>query len=111
MKYVIMSLMALATATAADAGTASWYGGSFHGKKTASGEVFNQHALTAASNSHALGSLLKVTNPANGKSVVVRVTDTGGFDKYGRTLDLSKGAFSKIANLSRGVINVQVVKL
>ena len=111
MKYVIMSLIALATTTAANAGTASWYGGSFHGKKTASGEVFNQHALTAASNTHKLGSLLKVTNPANGKSVVVRVTDTGGFGKYGRTLDLSKGAFSKIASLSKGVIKVQVAKL
>mgnify|MGYP000567798014 FL=1 len=56
-------------------------------------------------------SKLKVTNKANGKSVVVRVTDTGGFGKYGRTLDLSKGAFSKIANLSSGIAQVEVVKL
>lgn len=110
MKYVIASLLAATTLTA-HAGVASWYGGSFHGKKTASGEVFNQHALTAASNSHKLGTKLKVTNPANGKSVVVRVTDTGGFGKYGRTLDLSKGAFSQIASPSKGVIKVNIVKL
>lgn len=110
MKYVIFSMLAIATATA-NAGTASWYGGSFHGKKTASGEVFNQHALTAASNTHKLGTKLKVINVANGKSVIVKVTDTGGFSKYGRTLDLSKGAFSKIANPSKGIVKVKIVRL
>lgn len=115
MKYISLKLMAMGvaamTTVVANAGTASWYGGSFHGKKTASGEVFNQNALTAASNTHALGSMLKVINPANGKSVVVKVTDTGGFSKYGRTLDLSKGAFSKIASPSKGVIKVNIVRL
>lgn len=110
MKYVITSLLAFTT-IAAQAGTASWYGPGFHGKRTASGEVFNQNALTAASNSHKLGTKLKVTNTANGKSVIVRVTDTGGFGKYGRTLDLSKGAFSQIASPSKGLIKVKVVKL
>lgn len=116
MKYISLKLMTVGmvamTTVAANAGTASWYGGSsVHGKRTASGEIFNQNALTAASNTHALGSMLKVINPANGKSVIVRVTDTGGFSKYGRTLDLSKGAFSKIANPSKGVIKVEVVRL
>lgn len=115
MKYVSLKLMAMSfvalTTIAAHAGTASWYGPGFHGKRTASGDIFNQNALTAASNTHALGSMLKVTNAANGKSVIVKVTDTGGFGKYGRTLDLSKGAFSKIANPSKGVIKVNVVRL
>lgn len=45
---------------------------------------------------------------ANGKSVTVRVNDTGGFKKYGRTLDLSRGAFSKIANIKTGIIKVKI---
>lgn len=88
--------------------TASWYGHPFHGRKTASGEVYNMHGYTAASNTHKLGTKLKVTNVANGKSVVVRVNDTGGFSKYGRTLDLSKAAFSAIANTATGVIKVRI---
>ncbi|MFW2178331.1 MULTISPECIES: septal ring lytic transglycosylase RlpA family protein [unclassified Moraxella] len=108
-KYVLVSL--LMVATTAQANVASWYGGKHHGRKTASGEVFNQYALTAASNVHKLGSKLKVTNKANGKSVIVRVTDTGGFGKYGRTLDLSKGAFSQIASLSSGLAKVTIEQL
>ena len=92
----------------AQAATASYYGKGFHGKRTASGEVFNQNALTAASNSHKMGTKLKVTNKANGKSVVVRVNDTGGFKKYGRSLDLSKGAFSRIADVKQGLAKVTI---
>ena len=91
---------------------ASWYGGYFHGRKTASGEIFNKYALTAASNSHKLGSKLKVTNVKTGKSVVVKVNDTGGFAKYNRTLDLSQAAFQQIASLDQGVakVTIQVLK-
>lgn len=110
----IMTLSSIALA-GNGSGKASWYGPGFHNKKTASGERFNENGLSAASNSHKMGTHLKVTNKANGKSVVVKVNDTGGFSsaKYGyRKLDLSKGAFSKIANLGTGVINVtyEVVK-
>lgn len=93
-------------------GKASWYGGHHHGKRTASGQVFNMNALTAASNSHPMGTILKVTNVKNNKSVIVKVNDTGGFKKYGRLLDLSQGAFSKIANVSQGIatIMVEVIK-
>lgn len=88
---------------------ASWYGFKpWDGRKTASGEVFRTYGLTAASNTHKMGTRLKVTNVVNGKSVVVRVNDTGGFKKYGRTLDLSYGAFSKIANPKVGVIKVKI---
>ena len=88
-----------------------WYGPGFHGKRTANGEIFNQNAMTTSSNSHKMGTKLLVTNVKNGKSVVVRVNDTGGFSKYGRTLDLSKAAFSKIASPGQGVVKVKIVKL
>lgn len=86
----------------------SWYGGSFHGKKTANGETYNMNAMTTASNTHKMGTKLLVTNPKNNKSVIVKVNDTGGFAKYGRTLDLSKGAFAKIADLNSGTCNVHI---
>ena len=89
-------------------GKASWYGQQHHGRKTASGEVFNMWNMTCASNIHPLGTRLKVTNPENDKSIIVRVTDRGGFSKYGRILDLSKGAFAKLASTSKGLITVIV---
>lgn len=115
----LITLLALAitllTPTLAYAQTvhnASWYGGFFHGRKTASGEIYNKHALTAASNSHKMGTKLKVTNAKTGKSVVVKVNDTGGFAKYNRTLDLSQAAFQQIAPLGQGVakVTIQVLK-
>lgn len=110
MKYLILSLLLLANASYA--ATASWYGNPFHGRLTASGERFNMNDLTCASNTHKMGTKLKVTNKSNGKSVVVRVNDTGGFKKYGRTLDLSRGAFNKIEDINKGLvkINIQVLK-
>ena len=91
---------------------ASWYGGYFHGRKTASGEIYNKYALTAASNSHKMGTKLKVTNVKTGKSVIVKVNDTGAFTKYNRTLDLSQAAFQQIASLDQGVakVTIQVLK-
>ena len=109
MKYLILSLLLMANASYA--ATASWYGKPFHGRLTASGERFNMNDLTCASNTHKMGTKLKVTNKSNGKSVVVRVNDTGGFKKYGRTLDLSKGAFAKIANIDKGVINIKIKEI
>jgi rare lipoprotein A len=73
---------------------ASYYGPGFHGKRTASGEVFNQNAMTTAHNSLKFGTIVKVSY--KGKSVNVRVNDTGGFAKYGRQFDLSKGAAQAI---------------
>ena len=110
MKYLLLSL--LLTVNTANAATASYYGGKFHGRTTASGELFNMNAMTCASNTHKMGTKLLVTNKENGKSVVVKVNDTGGFKKYGRTLDLSRGAFSKIANIQSGIIkvNIKVIK-
>lgn len=64
--------------------------------------------MTTASNSHKMGTKLRVTNIENGKSVIVKVNDTGGFKKYGRTLDLSRGAFAKLADLNQGTINIKI---
>lgn len=108
MKALMLCLLLL-TSISVNAEVASWY--NLDGRKTASGEVFRTHSLTCASNTHKLGTYLKVTNTANDKSVVCKVNDTGGFSKYGRTLDLSKGAFSKIAHLSQGTVNVTIKRL
>ena len=108
MKALMLCLLLL-TSISVNAEVASWY--NLDGRKTASGEVFRTHSLTCASNTHKLGTYLKVTNTANDKSVVCKVNDTGGFSKYGRTLDLSKGAFSKIAPLSQGTAEVTIKKL
>lgn len=88
---------------------ASYYHSSFHGKVTKSGEVYNENRLTCASNTHKLGTKLKVTNLDNGKSVIVKVTDTGSFSKV--TLDLSKKAFERIAELDKGIINIKIKKI
>lgn len=105
---LVLATTLMSSQAVANVHKASWYGGKFHGRTTASGAVFNKYAMTTASNTHRMGTRLKVTNVVNGKSVVVRVNDTGGFKKYGRTLDLSYGAFSKIANPKTGIIKVKI---
>lgn len=107
MKKLLLASTAL-LALSAQAATVTYYGDKFHGRKTANGERFNQNAMTCASNTHKFGTHLKVTNTANGKSVVCRVNDRGGFSKYGVTLDLSKGAFAQIASLSQGRAHVTI---
>ena len=88
-------------------GMASYYGGSWHGKKTTNGEIFNENSLTAAHKTLPFGTKVKVTNLDNGKSVVVRINDRGPYSK-GRVIDLSKVAFSKIASTSKGVTRVKL---
>lgn len=91
-------------------GKASHYGGNYHhGRKMANGKIFDKNALTCAHNSYPFGTKLKVSY--QGKSVVVTVTDRGGFNKLGRVIDLSEGAFKKLAPLSKGVIKVKIEKL
>lgn len=109
--FKLLFLCLVLLVTSANAGVVSWYGERFHNKRTASGELFNMNAMTCASNTHKMGTKLLVTNKENGKSVVVKVNDTGGFKKYGRTLDLSKGAFAKIANTKKGLIDVTIKKV
>lgn len=87
----------------------SFYGKGFHGKKTASGEIFNKNNFTCASTKlYKLGTKLLVTNIKNKKSVIVRVTDRGNFAKYGRTLDLAEAAFKKISNTKNGIVTCKI---
>ena len=88
-------------------GKASWYGGKFHGKRTASGERFNKHEFTAAHRKLPFGTILKVTNLRNGKEVYVRINDRGPFIK-GRILDLSLASAEALHFNRRGVIRVKI---
>ncbi len=90
-----------------ETGKASYYADKYQGRQTANGERFNQNARTAAHKRLAFGTWVKVTNTSNGKSVVVRINDRGPFIK-GRIIDLSKSAFSAIANRRLGVVKVVV---
>ena len=90
-----------------ESGTASWYGPGFHGKKTASGDTYNQNALTAAHKTLPFGTLLKVTNLDNGLSTKVVVNDRGPFKK-GRIIDLSKTAAKQINMLGTGTARVRI---
>lgn len=90
---------------------ASWYGVSdgYHGQLAADGSVFNAYDYTAAAPSHIpFGTLLRVTNMDTGLSVVVKVTDRGGFESLGRGLDLSYGAAREIGAVEAGVVPVRV---
>lgn len=90
--------------------TASWYGPRFHGKLTANGEIYNQMAFTAAHKSFKFGTLLKLTNPKNDKSVIVRINDRGPYIG-GRQLDLSKGAALALGIIKPGVLKLKVEEI
>lgn len=90
-----------------ESGEASYYADRHQNQKTASGERYQHAATTAAHKKLPFGSRVKVTNVANGKSVVVRINDRGPFVR-GRIIDLSKSAFASIANLSAGVVKVKI---
>jgi len=85
---------------------ATYYGGRFHGNYTYSGEIFDKNRMTCASNHFEMGTILKVTNVENQKSVIVRVTDKGAFT--GKKIDLSESAFKKISKLQIGVLKIVI---
>jgi len=91
-------------------GVASWYGDDFQGNPTASGERFDARAMTAAHPSLPLGARVRVTNLANGRSVVVRVTDRGPF-VCGRMIDVSSAAARTLGMVESGTARVQLVRL
>ena len=86
-------------------GAASWYGPGFHGKKTANGERFNTHDLTAAHKTLPFGTQLRVTNERTGTSVVVRINDRGPYAQ-GRVIDLSKAAADAVGILGVGTVTL-----
>ena len=93
----------------AETGLASWYGRKFHGRPTASGEIFDMYASSAAHRTMPIPSYAQVRNPANGREVVVRINDRGPFHSD-RVIDLSYAAALKL-DLLRGVAPVQVRRL
>lgn len=88
-------------------GLASWYGDPFHGRKTASGEIYNKWAMTAAHKTLQMPSLVEVTNLDNGRKLVLRINDRGPFVS-GRIIDLSRGAARKLGVEKTGVAKVRV---
>jgi rare lipoprotein A len=88
-------------------GRASWYGRMFHGRKTASGERYDMHAMTAAHRTLPLASWVRVTNTSNNKSVVVKINDRGPYVR-GRIIDLSYAAAAALGMRGAGTGNVKI---
>lgn len=88
-------------------GSASYYAARFHGQRTASGERFDNTDMTAAHRTLPFGSLVRVTNPANGRSVVVRINDRGPFTR-GRMIDVSRAAAEELGLVARGHATVEL---
>jgi rare lipoprotein A len=88
-------------------GLASYYGPGFHGRRTASGEIFDMHELVAAHRTLPLGTVARVTNLTNHRSVVVRINDRGPYVK-GRILDVSKAAAKSLEFIRAGTTRVRI---
>ncbi len=91
-------------------GIASWYGADFHGKKTANGEIYDMHEISAAHKTLPLDTHVKVDNLENGKSIVVRINDRGPFIR-GRIIDLSFAAAKKLGIVENGTAKVKIKAL
>jgi rare lipoprotein A len=89
---------------------ASWYGPRFHGRLTANGEIYDQNGYTAAHKNLPFGTMLKLTNESNNKSVVVRVNDRGPYIP-GRQIDLSKRVAIELGTYQKGVFKIKVEKI
>lgn len=91
-------------------GIASWYGEDFHGKKTASGEIYDMYAMTAAHKTLPMGTYVRVTRQENGKSIIVRINDRGPYVRK-RIIDLSYSAAGKLDIVGPGSAPVEIVAL
>ncbi len=91
-------------------GIASWYGGKFHGRKTANGEIYDMHAMTAAHKTLPMNTMLLIKNLDNGKSTVVRINDRGPF-VGGRIVDLSYKAAESLGISRTGIARIEAVAL
>ncbi|MFP4374346.1 MAG: septal ring lytic transglycosylase RlpA family protein [Spirochaetaceae bacterium] len=111
LRLVALTLLLCASgAWAADferEGLASWYGGKFHGRLTANGERFDANKLTAAHRTLPFGTVVKVTNTQNGRTVTVRINDRGPFVDN-RIIDLSRGAAERLEMTGTGVARVEL---
>jgi len=97
-----------AEASASFEGAVSYYADSLAGNSTASGEPYDPAELTAASRTLPFGTVLRVTRPDTGRSVIVRVNDRGPFGRRQRVLDLSRSAAEALDMIRRGVVDVRV---
>ncbi len=88
-------------------GTASYYGEKYNGKQTTSGEIFHMNSLTAAHRDYPFGTIVKVTNLSNGKTVLVKINDRGPLVE-GRIIDLSYGAAKLLGMLKSGTAEVRI---
>ena len=89
---------------------ASWYGPRFHGRLTANGEIYDQMAYTAAHKSLPFGTLLRLTNEKNNKSVIVRINDRGPYIP-GRQIDLSKMVAMELGTYNKGVVKLKIEQI
>lgn len=106
-KYFLLFLLPICS-FAQEIGKASYYGKECENKLMANGELFNSNNLTCASWDYKLGTYLKVTNIANNKFVVVKVTDRGPNKRLHRIIDLSRTSFNIIGNINQGLIKVKI---
>ena len=90
-----------------ETGIASWYGAPYHNRRGSNGETYDMHAMTAAHRTLPLGSIVRVTDTATGRSAIVRITDRGPFIE-GRIVDLSQAAAKKIGLVQKGTAQVRL---
>ena len=107
---VTASVLSFSSAAYAQCGGASWYGPGFDGKRAASGQIFNEDAMTAAHRSLPFGTKLRVTDQNTGKTIQVTINDRGPFHGK-RIIDLSKGAANKLGFRNRGTTSVCIEKI
>jgi rare lipoprotein A len=105
MKYLLIALFIIVTGFSIS-GTASYYADRFHGRKTASGQVYDKHKFTAASNKFKLGDSVKVINLSNKKQIVVLVNDR--MANNGRVIDLSYAAADSLDFIKQGLTKVKI---
>ena len=104
------AILSFSTAAYAQCGGASWYGPGFNGKRAASGEIFNENAMTAAHRSLPFGTKVMVTDQRTGEAIQVTINDRGPFHGS-RIIDLSKAAASKLGFRNRGTTSVCISQL
>lgn len=103
-------LAAMSSAAYAQCGGASWYGPGFNGKRAASGEIFNENAMTAAHKSLPFGTKVQVVDQRTGKAIQVTINDRGPYHG-GRIIDLSKAAATALGFRNRGTTSVCIAEL
>ena len=104
------ALLSISTAGYAQCGGASWYGPGFNGKRAASGEIFNENAMTAAHRSLPFGTKVMVTDQRTGRQISVTINDRGPFHGS-RIIDLSKAAATELGFRNRGTTSVCLSQL